>query len=146
MGPVTCPRKQAIAETTLGGVLRSSSAGDITMAEVSNQTKRLVGEIAVLLCLTYVWGVRSPTVNTSSVKAGVLKQVVKADPDNADVYGNYDYIRKVFYDPAISIKAEVDYAVTSTIHVFLAPSYTFAFEKSHNPQMIGGDAGVKMFF
>ena len=56
------------------------------MAEVSNQTKRLVGEIAVLICLTYVWGVRSPTVNTTSVKAGVLKQVVKADPDNVDVY------------------------------------------------------------
>jgi len=56
------------------------------MAEVSNRTKRLVGEVAVLLTLTYVWGVRSPTVNTTSVKAGVLKQVVKADPDNVDVY------------------------------------------------------------
>ncbi len=56
------------------------------MAEVSNQTKRIVGEIAVLVCLTYVWGVRSPTVNSASVKAGVLKQVVKADPDNVDVY------------------------------------------------------------
>ena len=56
------------------------------MAEVSNRTKRLVGEIAVLICLTYVWGVRSPTVSTTSVKAGVLKQVVKADPDNVDVY------------------------------------------------------------
>ena len=56
------------------------------MAEVSNRTKRLVGEITVLLTLTYVWGVRSPTVSTTSVKAGVLKQVVKADPDNVDVY------------------------------------------------------------
>lgn len=56
------------------------------MADVSKQTKRLIGEVAVIVCLAYVWGVRSPTVCMDSVKAGVLKQVVKVDPDNVDAY------------------------------------------------------------
>ena len=56
------------------------------MAEVSNQTKRIVGEIAVLICLTYIWGVSSPNVSANSVKAGILKQIVKADTDNVDAY------------------------------------------------------------
>jgi superkiller protein 3 len=50
------------------------------------RTKRLVGEIAVLVFLMHVWGVRSPTVGINSVKAGVLKQVVKADSDNVDAH------------------------------------------------------------
>jgi len=56
------------------------------MAEVSNRTKRLVGEIAVALCLACIWGVSSPMVSTSTVKAGVLRQFVKADRDNLDAY------------------------------------------------------------
>jgi cytochrome c-type biogenesis protein CcmH/NrfG len=56
------------------------------MANVSKQTKRLVGEVAVLVCLMYVWGVSSPASRINSVKASVLKQVVKADPDNVDAY------------------------------------------------------------
>ena len=56
------------------------------MADVSQQTKRLVAEVTVLVCLTYIWGVSSPTVGIDSVKAGVLKHVVKADPDNVDAY------------------------------------------------------------
>ena len=56
------------------------------MADVSKQTKRLIGEVAVIVCLTYVWGVRSPTMCMDSVKAGVLKQVVKVDADNVDAY------------------------------------------------------------
>ena len=56
------------------------------MAEASNRTKRLVGEIALLVCVTYVWGVRSPSVSKAGVKARVLKHVVKADRDNVDAY------------------------------------------------------------
>ena len=56
------------------------------MAEVSGRTKRIVGEIGVLIFLTYIWGVRSLAVDTSSVKAGILKQVVKVDRDNVQAY------------------------------------------------------------
>lgn len=56
------------------------------MAEVSNRTKRLVGEIAVLICVLCFWARSSQTMNIDSVKASVLKQVVKADPENIEVY------------------------------------------------------------
>jgi len=53
---------------------------------VSNRTKRIVGEIAVLICLAYIWGVKSQVVSAGRLKAGVLKQVVKAEPDNVEAY------------------------------------------------------------
>ena len=56
------------------------------MAEISKQTKRIVCEIAVLIFQEYNWGVNSPAVSSNRVKAGVLKQVVKAEPDNIDAY------------------------------------------------------------
>ena len=54
------------------------------MAEITNRTKRLVAELTVLICIICVWVVRSETFDIDDVKAGVLKQVVKADSDNAD--------------------------------------------------------------
>ncbi len=68
------------------------------------------------------------------------------DPNDLDIYGNAKQKRKTYFDPAISLKTEIDYAVTSTIHAYIAPSYTFAFEKKQNPQMAGAEAGIKMFF
>jgi tetratricopeptide (TPR) repeat protein len=53
---------------------------------VSNKTKRIVGEIAILIGLTYIWGVKSQVVSASRVKAGFLRQVVKAEPDNVEAY------------------------------------------------------------
>jgi cytochrome c-type biogenesis protein CcmH/NrfG len=52
------------------------------MAEISKRTKRLVGELAVLICIFCVWYVKSATFDTTDVKAGVLKQVVKIDSNN----------------------------------------------------------------
>lgn len=56
------------------------------MREITNRTKRLVAEFTVLICIIYVWGVKSETFGIDDVKAGVLKQVVKADSDNVDAY------------------------------------------------------------
>ena len=52
----------------------------------SKQTKRIVGEIAVLICVSYIWCVKSQVVSAGRFKAGVLKQVVKAEPDNVEAY------------------------------------------------------------
>jgi tetratricopeptide (TPR) repeat protein len=56
------------------------------MGEITNRTKRLVAELTVLVCIVCVWVVKSETLNIDDVQAGVLKQVVKADHDNADAY------------------------------------------------------------
>ena len=56
------------------------------MGEITNRTKRLVAELTVLVCIVCVWIVKSETLNIDDVKAGVLKQVVKADSDNVDAY------------------------------------------------------------
>ena len=56
------------------------------MGEITNRTKRLVAELTILVCIVCVWFVKSETLNIDDVKAGVLKQVVKADSDNVDAY------------------------------------------------------------
>jgi Flp pilus assembly protein TadD len=56
------------------------------MGEITNRTKRLVAELTVLACIVCVWFVKSETLSIDDVKAGVLKQVVKADSDNVDAY------------------------------------------------------------
>ena len=43
-------------------------------------------ELVVLVFVVCIWVVKSATIDIDSVKAGVLKQVVKADPDNTDAY------------------------------------------------------------
>lgn len=54
------------------------------MAEISGRTKRLVGELALLICIFCVWCVKSQAFDTTDVKACVLKQVVKVDSDNLE--------------------------------------------------------------
>ena len=54
------------------------------MGEITKRTKRLVAELMVLVCIICVWVIKSATFDMDDVKAGVLKQVVKADSDNAD--------------------------------------------------------------
>jgi len=79
------------------------------MADVSNQTKRLVGEVAVLVCVLCFWARSSQTMYIDSVKAGVLKQVVKADPENIEVYrflAHY-YIKLGRYDEAAEALSQV---------------------------------------
>jgi tetratricopeptide (TPR) repeat protein len=63
-----------------------TTARETIMAEISNRTKRLVGELAVLICIFCVWCVKSSTFDTADVKAAVLKQVVKVDSDDLDAY------------------------------------------------------------
>lgn len=56
------------------------------MSGIAKRTKRLVAELAVLVCLICIWFGTSATFDIDSVKAGVLRQVVKADTDNVDAY------------------------------------------------------------
>lgn len=56
------------------------------MAEITNRTKRLVGELAVLICVFCVWHVKSSTFDIADVKADVFKHVVKVDSDNLEAY------------------------------------------------------------
>lgn len=56
------------------------------MSEITKRTKRLVAELAVFVCVFCIWVVKSEAFDIDDVKAGVLKQVVKADPDNVDAY------------------------------------------------------------
>ena len=56
------------------------------MGEITNRTKRLVAELAVFVCVICIWVIKSATFDIDDVKASVLKQAVKADPDNVDSY------------------------------------------------------------
>jgi len=79
------------------------------MSEITNRTKRLVAELTVLICIICVWIVKSETFDIDDVKAGILKQVVKADSDNTDAYrflAGY-YMDSGSYEKAVKTLREV---------------------------------------
>lgn len=94
----------------------------------------------------YAFNVATSTKIVPYLGGGYFIWMMNYDPDNADAYGEFEYERETFYDPAVSVRCDIEYSLTSTITAFLAPVYTFAFEKDYNPQMAGGDAGIKMYF
>jgi len=57
---------------------------EVTMKHIDKQRKHrfLKAELAVLVCLVCFWVFKSGTVDIADVTAGVLRQVVKIDPDN----------------------------------------------------------------
>jgi len=63
-----------------------SGEGQSKMGQVTNQTKRLIAEFTVFICIVCVWFIKSETLGIDDVKAGVLEQVVKADSDNVEAY------------------------------------------------------------
>lgn len=79
------------------------------MSEITNRTKRLVAELAILICIVSVWAVKSETFDMDDVKAGVLEQVVKADSDNVDAYrflAGY-YMDSGSYEKAVEVQKQV---------------------------------------
>lgn len=58
------------------------------MSDTMKPKKRwfLKTELVILVCVVCIWVVKSVRIDIASVKAGVLKQVVKVDPDNIDAY------------------------------------------------------------
>jgi cytochrome c-type biogenesis protein CcmH/NrfG len=79
------------------------------MGEITKRTKRLVAELSVLVCIVCVWVVKSETFDIDDVKAGVLKQVVKADSDNIDAYrflAGY-YMDSGSYEEAVEVLRQV---------------------------------------
>ncbi|OHB83063.1 MAG: hypothetical protein A2Z38_04530 [Planctomycetes bacterium RBG_19FT_COMBO_48_8] len=79
------------------------------MGEITKRTKRLVAELTVLVCIICVWVVKSEIFDIDDVKAGVLKQVVKADSDNVDAYrflAGY-YMDSGSYEEAVKVLRQV---------------------------------------
>lgn len=79
------------------------------MGQITNRTKRLVAELTVLICIVCVWIVKSETFDIDDVKAGVFKQVVKADSDNVDAYrflAGY-YMDSGSYEEAVEVLRQV---------------------------------------
>lgn len=71
--------------------------------EKAKKRRFLKAQFAVVICIFYVWFVMSATVDIDDVKAGILKQVVKIDPDNvkANLFlGDY-YAELYHYEEAI---------------------------------------------
>jgi tetratricopeptide (TPR) repeat protein len=58
------------------------------MSEIPGPKKSrfLKAQFAVIFCIVCVWIIKSGTVEIEGVKAGILKQVVKIDPNNADAH------------------------------------------------------------
>ena len=54
--------------------------------EKSTKSRFLKAQLAVVVCIFCIWLIKSGTVDINGVKAGILKQVVKIDPNNADAH------------------------------------------------------------
>ena len=75
------------------------------MTEIAEPKKSrfLKAQFAVIVCILCIWIIRSGAFEIDSVKAGILKQVVKADPDNVEAHlflGDY-YADLCHYHDAI---------------------------------------------
>ena len=83
---------------------------EVTMESTGKQRKHrfLKAELAVLVCLACFWAFKSGAIDIDAVKAGVLRQVVKIDPDNIDAHhflaDYYDYSDR--YEEAIGAYKE----------------------------------------
>jgi tetratricopeptide (TPR) repeat protein len=56
------------------------------MAEISKRTKRLTGELGVLVCVICFFFAKSTIIDMNDVKAEAFKHLVVAEPDNAEAY------------------------------------------------------------
>jgi len=58
------------------------------MSEITEPKKSrcLKAQFAIVICIFCIWLIKSGTVDIDGVKAGVLKQVVRIDPNNADAH------------------------------------------------------------
>jgi len=91
------------------------------MSEITEPKKSrfLKAQFAVVVCIFCIWIIKSGTVDIDGVKAGILKQVVKVNPNNADAHlflGDC-YADLYHYEEAIrgfkeAIKTNPDDAVT----------------------------------
>lgn len=80
------------------------------------------------------------------IGCGYLISMMTYDKDGADAYGDYNYSKKYYFDPAASVKFDLEYLLFSNIYVSLTPSYMVFFEKKHTPQILGLNLGTKMLF
>jgi hypothetical protein len=83
---------------------------------------------------------------TPFLGVGCLFNLMNYDEDGADVYGNYSYERELFVDPVLSLRADVDYAITNFLHVMAAPVYSIFFEKGGVGMTLGVELGVRLYF
>jgi cytochrome c-type biogenesis protein CcmH/NrfG len=97
------------------------------MREITNRTKRILAELTVLICIICVWVVKSTTFGIDDVKAGVLEQAVKTNPDNVEAHrflAGY-YMDSGSYEEAIGALRQVIRLNPndSTAHSMLGDAY-----------------------
>ena len=79
------------------------------MEEISKRTKRVIGELGVLICVLCFFFARSTIVDMNDARAGVYEHLVVAEPDNAEAYrflAGY-YMNLGAYEKAIKALKEV---------------------------------------
>jgi len=76
--------------------------------------------------------------------AGYLFQIINGDKNGIDETGEYEYSRKVYYDPLICVGFEINYTLFGNYVIFLQPAYTLFFEKNNTGQYFSTFLGAKM--
>mgnify|MGYP001037322489 CR=1 FL=1 len=56
------------------------------MEEISKRTKRLIGELGILVCVICFFVAKSTIIDMDDARAEVYKHLVVAEPDNAEAY------------------------------------------------------------
>ncbi|MFH0974702.1 MAG: CsgG/HfaB family protein [Spirochaetota bacterium] len=102
--------------------------------------------IPLLIYAGYTYRLSDKIRMVPSIGGGYLISMMNYDKNGADAYGNYSYSKEYYFDPAVSVKCDIDYLLFSDIHISLSPSYTIFFEKNHTPQIAGLNLGVRMLF
>jgi len=77
---------------------------------------------------------------------GYLLNMMNFDKNGVDQFGNYKYSRKLYHDPLISARCDIDYRLSPFFHIFISPVYTVFIEKERTGQLFGSNFGIKIFY
>ncbi|MDY6935151.1 MAG: CsgG/HfaB family protein [Spirochaetota bacterium] len=100
----------------------------------------------IMLNLGYIYKLSRKIRIVPYLGCGYFINMMTYDKDGVDQFGDYEYSRENFYDPVASARCDLEYIMSLNLHIFLSPNYTYFFEKSNTGQILGADAGVKMFY
>ena len=127
-----------------GGVLNLSNGFSFYTGK--EESIESIMSISELLHYGYTLNVSRSFKLTPYIGGGYLINIMSYDEDNADQFGEYEYTKKTYYDPAASAKIDINYVVTPFLHFIISPQYVYFFEKDKAGQILFADIGIKFMF
>lgn len=80
------------------------------------------------------------------IGAGYIIGWQKYDPVENRTDNSYEYQTENYYNPLVSIKAELNFKASQHMSFIVSPFYLWFFEKDYTGKILGADFGIKFIF